>query len=93
MAAATITNTTYGYNAKTGTDKTAITTNEVKLKGITIVGTTADTVLVTDTAENVIVKAIAVTGKTETFDCFSSRVKGLKVTLSANTVEANFFIE
>jgi hypothetical protein len=94
MADATITNTTYGYNAKTGTDKTVVTTNECKLLGINLVGTAgSETVLVTDYAENVLLRGIATTAnKSEWIPFYGSRVKGLKVTLSASTVQANFFI-
>lgn len=93
MATATITNTTYGYNAVTGTDKTAVTTDTVTLLGVNVLGTAGnETVLITDTAENVLIKAVAVANKTEYWNTFGARIKGLKVTLSAGTVSANFFV-
>jgi len=94
MAAATIVSTSYGYRAHTGTTATAVTTGNVSLKGIVVWGNSADTVVVTDTAGLTIAKfTIATTAKSEYIPFWEARVTGLKVTLSAATVEAHFFIK
>lgn len=94
MAAATITNTSWGYNAKTGTDATDVVTTKVYLLSIKTMGTAgSETVLVKDGKGNVLQKIVAVANKTESHDYFGAPVDGLNVTLSASTVEANFFIK
>lgn len=93
MAAATIKNTSYGYLATTGTDATSVTTNKVRLNSIEVMGTAgSETVIVTDTAGNAIFKTVLAANVSQLFDYGGARVEGLKVTLSADTVRANFFI-
>jgi hypothetical protein len=94
MAAATITNTSFGFNAKTGTDaKSVVTANRVNLRGIEVWGTAADTALVYDTAGVLLAKfTIAVTAKSEYIPYWGASVNGITVTLSANTIEANFIV-
>lgn len=94
MASATIVNTCYGYRAHTGTDVTAVTTNKVRLLAIETMGTAgSETVIVTDTAGNGILMTVAVTNKSEINYFEGCPIDGLKVTLSAGTVRANFFID
>ena len=94
MAAATITNTSYGFNVKTGTDATTVTSDKTRVKRIEVMGTAgSETVLVTDVAGNGIIKAVAVADKSEVFDLGCANIDGLVVTLSASTVRANIFIE
>ena len=53
----------------------------------------SETVLIKDGKGNVLQKIVAVANKTESHDYFGVPVDGLNVTLSASTVEANFFIK
>lgn len=96
MAAATIVNTSYGYYAHTGTDETTVTTHKVRLLAIETMGTAGnETVIVTDNTadEHPILKVVAVANKSEINYFEGIKVEGLKVTLSAGTIRANFFIE
>ena len=94
MAAATITNTSYGFNVKTGTDATTVTSDKVRVKQIEVMGTAgSETVIVTDLAGNGLLKAVAVANKSGIFDLDGARIDGLIVTLSASTIRANIFIE
>ena len=94
MAAATIVNTSYGFQAKTGTDATAVTTTLTNLQGIEIMGSAgAETVTVTDTAGNgLLLGTITTANQSQVYDMKDIKVDGIKVTLSAASVRANFFV-
>jgi hypothetical protein len=91
MAAATITNTTYGYKATGGTDATSITTSIIRVKNFVFIpATNADTAALTDkvgTSVHAMKGATAGTSYNDFFGDMGTRFDGLKVTLSgANDV-------
>ena len=94
MADATKVTLPNGWRMHTGTDATVVTTDKVKLRCIKTMGTAgAETVLVTDTAGNTLCKTVATANQTQNQDFWGKDFEGLKVTLSASTVQALIIID
>lgn len=94
MAVATIVTLPNGWRVHTGLDETTITIDKVKLRCIKTLGTVgAETVTVTDGKGNIICKTVATANQTQNQDFWGKDFEGLKVTLSAATVQALILID
>ena len=96
MADVTVVSKPYGYRCHTGTTIKTIDSadRELRIKGIQVWGNGADTAVFTEGDGSVFAKfTIATTAKDEYLPCWGARVKGLRVTHSASTIESRVIIE